>query len=92
VRLQTSQPRPVRQVAPRAKRPDSLGPQLARNLNYGSVMTTRLATIATAQKKTRLRDALFACIVAVTAAVALATVSTAASGASAKTVIHALSR
>jgi hypothetical protein len=44
-------------------------------------MMTRLDTIATAQKKTRLRDALFACIVAVTAAVAVTTVATAANAA-----------
>lgn len=42
---------------------------------------TRLATIAAAQKKTRVRDALFACFVAIAAAVSITTVSTAASAA-----------
>lgn len=40
---------------------------------------TRLATIVAAQKKTRVRDALFACFVAIAAAVSITTVSTAAS-------------
>lgn len=40
-------------------------------------MTNRLATIATAQKKTRVRDALFACFVALAAVVTVTTVTTA---------------
>lgn len=40
-------------------------------------MTNRLATIAAAQKKTRLRDALFACFVALAAVVTVTTVATA---------------
>ena len=42
---------------------------------------TRLDNIATAQKKTRLRDAMFACFVALAAAIAVTSVSTAASAA-----------
>lgn len=44
-------------------------------------MTTRLQTIATAQKKTRVRDAVFACFVALAAAVAVTSVTTAAEAA-----------
>ncbi len=44
-------------------------------------MTTRLQTIATAQKKTRIRDAIFACFVALAAAVAITSVTTAAEAA-----------
>lgn len=44
-------------------------------------MTTRLETIATAQKKTRARDVLFACFVALAAAVAVTSVTTAAKAA-----------
>lgn len=44
-------------------------------------MTTRLQTIATAQKKTRVRDAIFACFVALAAAVAITSVTTAAEAA-----------
>jgi hypothetical protein len=43
---------------------------------------TRLETIATAQKKTRIRDAIFACFVALAAVIAVTSVSTAANGAS----------
>jgi hypothetical protein len=43
--------------------------------------TTRLETIANAQKKTRVRDAIFACFVALAAVLAVTTVSTAASAA-----------
>jgi hypothetical protein len=42
----------------------------------------RLETIATAQKQTRVRDAIFACFVALAAVIAVTTVSTAANGAS----------
>ena len=42
-------------------------------------MSTRLATIATAQKKTRIRDALFACFVALAAVVTVTSVTTATS-------------
>jgi hypothetical protein len=45
-------------------------------------MTNRLATIATAQKKTLTRDALFACLIALFAAIGFASVTTAANGAS----------
>ena len=41
-------------------------------------MSTRLATIATAQKKTRTRDLLFACFVALAAAIGVSSVVTAA--------------
>ena len=41
-------------------------------------MTNRLATIATAQKKTRTRDALFACFVALGLALSVTSVATAA--------------
>ena len=44
-------------------------------------MTNRLATIATAQKKTRARDLVFACFVALAAVVSVTTVSTPASAA-----------
>jgi hypothetical protein len=44
-------------------------------------MTNRLATIATAQKKTRARDLVFACFVALAAVVSVTTVSTAANAA-----------
>lgn len=44
-------------------------------------MTNRLATIASAQKKTRIRDAIFACFVALAAVVTVTTVSTATSNA-----------
>ncbi len=40
---------------------------------------TRLQTIATAQKKTRVRDVVFVCFVALAAAVTVTSVSTAAS-------------
>ena len=40
---------------------------------------TRLETIATAQKKTRARDLIFACFVALGAALAVTSVTTAAS-------------
>lgn len=43
--------------------------------------STRLATIATAQQKTRLRDALFAACVALAAVVSISTVTTAAAAA-----------
>lgn len=42
---------------------------------------TRLETIATAQKKTRVRDAIFACFVALAAAIAITSVTTAADAA-----------
>ncbi len=42
---------------------------------------TRLETIAAAQKKTRVRDAIFACFVALAAAVAITSVTTAADAA-----------
>lgn len=51
-------------------------------------MTNRLATIATAQKKTRVRDALFALCVAVAAVISITTVSTAASAAKSPAVAH----
>jgi hypothetical protein len=44
-------------------------------------MTNRLATIATAQKKTRARDLVFACFVALAAVVSITTVTTAAEAA-----------
>ena len=44
-------------------------------------MTNRLATIAAAQKKTRTRDAIFACFVALGLAISVTSVSTAASAA-----------
>jgi hypothetical protein len=44
-------------------------------------MMTRLDTIASAQKKTRVRDAIFACFVTLAAVIAVTTVSTAASAA-----------
>lgn len=44
-------------------------------------MSNRLATIATAQKKTRARDLVFACFVALAAVISVTTVSTAASAA-----------
>ncbi len=47
----------------------------------GRMNMTRLETIATAQKKTRVRDAIFACFVALAAAVAVTTVTTAAEAA-----------
>ena len=45
-------------------------------------MNNRLSTIATAQKKTRVRDAIFAAFVVVGAALAVVSVSTAAETAS----------
>jgi hypothetical protein len=45
-------------------------------------MTNRLATIAAAQKKTRVRDFMFACFVALAAVVSVTTISTAATNAS----------
>jgi hypothetical protein len=45
-------------------------------------MTTRLATIATAQKKTRIRDFVFACFVVVGAALAVTSTAAAAEAAS----------
>ena len=54
---------------------------MARKLNYGPPMN-RLATIATAQKKTFVRDAIFACFVALGAVLAVTSVATAASTAS----------
>jgi hypothetical protein len=61
----------------------SLAPWLAQNLMMGiSIMTNRLATIANAQKKTRARDLVFACFVALAAVISVTTVSTAASNAS----------
>jgi hypothetical protein len=51
-------------------------------------MTTRLATIANAQKKTRTRDAIFACFVALAAAIAVSSVTTAADVAN----IHVVAR
>jgi hypothetical protein len=51
------------------------------------MMTNRLSTIATAQKKTRSRDVLFACFVALAAVIGATTVSSAATNAaSAQTV------
>jgi len=46
------------------------------------MMTRRLDNIATAQKKTLVRDALFACFVALAAVISITTVTTAASSAS----------
>jgi len=55
---------------------------VARKLNNElSIMTNRLATIATAQKQTRTRDAIFACFVALGLALAVTSVSTAANAA-----------
>lgn len=51
-------------------------------------MSNRLATIATAQKKTRLRDAMFACFVALAAVISITTISTAASAASTPSVVQ----
>lgn len=45
-------------------------------------MTTRLSTIATAQKKTRLLDLVFACFVVAGTALAVTTMSTVADAAS----------
>ncbi|MBA2539025.1 MAG: hypothetical protein H0V17_05270 [Deltaproteobacteria bacterium] len=45
-------------------------------------MSNRLATIAAAQKKTRVRDLVFACFVALAAVVSVSTVTTAANAAS----------
>lgn len=42
---------------------------------------TRLETIATAQKKTRTRDALFACFIALAAVIGVTSVTTAADAA-----------
>jgi hypothetical protein len=42
---------------------------------------TRLETIATAQKKTRLRDALFACFVVLATAISVTSITTAAEAA-----------
>ena len=47
-------------------------------MNGPFTMSNRLATIATAQKKTRARDLVFACFVALAAIVSVSTVSTAA--------------
>jgi len=47
----------------------------------GNFMTNRLATIAAAQNKTRARDFVFACFVALAAVVSVTTVSTAVHGA-----------
>jgi hypothetical protein len=56
---------------------------LARAVNNESViMTNRLATIATRQRRNRLRDALFAAAVALAAVVSLSTVAAAADAAS----------
>jgi hypothetical protein len=44
----------------------------------GRTNMNRLETIATAQKKTRVRDAIFACFVALAAVVAVTSVTTAA--------------
>ncbi|MEO8701761.1 MAG: hypothetical protein ABI867_17070 [Kofleriaceae bacterium] len=51
---------------------------LARKLNNSFLMMTRLDTIATRQKQTRVRDAIFACFVALAAVISVTTVSTAA--------------
>jgi hypothetical protein len=51
-------------------------------MNGSFTMSNRLATIATAQKKTRARDFVFACFVALAAVVSVTTVSTAANAAS----------
>jgi hypothetical protein len=51
-------------------------------------MMTRLDTIAFAQKKTRVRDALFAAFVALAAAIAMTSVSTAAHAANVSIVQH----
>jgi hypothetical protein len=51
---------------------------LARKLYQVPNMTNRLSTIATAQKKTRLRDVIFAGFLVMGAALAVTSVSTAA--------------
>jgi len=50
-------------------------------MNGSFTMSNRLATIAAAQKKTRARDFMFACFVALATVVSVTTVSTAASAA-----------
>ena len=50
-----------------------------------TITTNRLATIADRQRKTRVRDALFAACVALVAAVSIITVSTASHAASTQT-------
>ena len=50
--------------------------------------TTRLTTIATRQRKTRVRDAMFAAAVALAAIVSITTVSTACDAASSSIVAH----
>jgi hypothetical protein len=66
-----------------------LSNNLARKLNKELPMmtTTRLETIATRQKQTRVRDAIFACFVALAATVAVTTVSTAANAANTTTLV-----
>jgi NaMN:DMB phosphoribosyltransferase len=48
---------------------------LARKLNEPPRMSNRLATIASAQKQARRRDVLFACFIALAAALAATSVS-----------------
>ena len=52
-------------------------------------MTTRLQTIATRQRRTKLRDALFAAAIALAAAISISSIGTAASAASMQTLIAA---
>ena len=57
---------------------------MARSLIVELVMLTRLDTIVIAQKKTRIRDVLFACFIALAATVSVTTVATAANAAHAQ--------
>ena len=67
---------------PVAKCSRALENHLARKLYIDPfIMTNRLATIATAQKKTRIRDAIFASFVALGLAISVTSVSTAAAAA-----------
>ncbi|MGN6104554.1 MAG: hypothetical protein ACTHU0_05595 [Kofleriaceae bacterium] len=61
----------------------SLGTKLARGMNKGeAMMTNRLDTIATRQRSTRVRDALFASLVALATAISVASIGAAAAAAS----------
>lgn len=66
---------------PHCKRRLSRAFELARRLNMTSSMTNHLATIATRQQKSFVRDVVFAAFVALAAVVSVTTVGTAVAAA-----------
>jgi hypothetical protein len=65
---------------------------VAPSVYYGPGMMNRLDTIATRQRKSRVRDAIFAVSIAIAAVVSITTVSTACQAATTRHAVHVAAR